>query len=74
MKTKKNPTNVRLPVTLDDRIEELSRRYDISKSALIRQAVAYQLIDWEANGLKYTISNNSETRNGDWKELLITNF
>jgi len=46
-----NPRNVRLPKDLDARLELLAERFGVTKSVMIRQAIAYQVRDWEKNGI-----------------------
>ena len=46
------PKNVRFPAALDQRIAQLAKRFNVSQSDLIRQAIAHQLPIWEQEGVR----------------------
>jgi predicted DNA-binding protein len=54
------PKNVRLPAMLDARLTRLAKSFSLTKSDLIRQALAIQLPEWEQRGITLTATNIKE--------------
>jgi predicted transcriptional regulator len=46
-------TNVRLDIAIKARLDRIAKRHGLKKADLIRNAVAFKLPEWEADGVKF---------------------
>jgi predicted transcriptional regulator len=52
-----NPTNVRLDNRAVDRLARVARRFNLTRSDLVRAAVNAKLPEWESGEIRFTECN-----------------